>query len=165
MTIDLHPLLIGEKSAVAFQFDRDVAELSGDFEQAVAHIDGSVHNHAGYILLDCSIDVEARALCGRCDSYFDWHYHYDMQSPVATHLENADEHDEYIIAEDGKLDVSEAVRCFVSLELPLKFICKDDCKGLCPKCGHDLNDGDCGCDTRESDPRWAALKDFFTDNK
>ncbi len=165
MTIDLHSLLTGETPCVKFEFEQDVTELSSDFDTATAHTVGTVRNHAGYMLLECAVTVNAKTLCGRCDSYFDWHCSYDMQSPVAIHLQNADEHDEYIVCEDGKLDVADAVRCFVSLELPLKFVCKDDCKGLCPICGHDLNNGSCGCTAKESDPRWAALKDYFKDNK
>ncbi|MBP5222052.1 MAG: DUF177 domain-containing protein [Lachnospiraceae bacterium] len=44
---------------------------------------------------------------------------------------------------------------------PAKILCKDDCKGLCPVCGKNRNDGDCGCDTFVPDPRMAAIKDVF----
>lgn len=46
---------------------------------------------------------------------------------------------------------------------PMQNLCRTDCRGLCPKCGHDLNLGDCGCDRRPVDYRLAALADFFTD--
>lgn len=46
---------------------------------------------------------------------------------------------------------------------PMQNLCRTDCRGLCPKCGHDLNLGDCGCDRRTVDPRLAALADFFKD--
>lgn len=46
---------------------------------------------------------------------------------------------------------------------PIQNLCRTDCRGLCSKCGHDLNLGDCGCDRRPVDPRLAALADFFKD--
>lgn len=46
---------------------------------------------------------------------------------------------------------------------PMQNLCRTDCRGLCSKCGHDLNLGDCGCDRRIADPRLAALADFFKD--
>lgn len=161
MTVDLQPLLKGEKNVVTFDTEYDIAEMSPDIKRGTAAVRGRVVNHSGYMQLDADIAVTAEALCGRCGNYFDCGIDYCMQSPVATELVSADEHDEYIIAPAGLLDLDEAVRCFVSLSLPTRFLCKDDCKGLCPKCGKDLNSGDCGCDTRETDPRWAALKDYF----
>ena len=56
------------------------------------------------------------------------------------------------------IDVTEVVRQHVLLALPLAPLCRDDCPGLCPRCGADLNDGPCGCDSREVDPRLDALR-------
>ena len=44
------------------------------------------------------------------------------------------------------------------LEVPIKVVCRDDCKGLCPLCGQNLNQGSCNCETHEQDPRWDALR-------
>lgn len=48
---------------------------------------------------------------------------------------------------------------------PAKILCKDDCKGLCPVCGQNRNEKECGCDTFVPDPRWAGLQDIFNANK
>jgi len=48
----------------------------------------------------------------------------------------------------------------MQLNVPMKPVCRDDCKGLCPRCGANLNEGECGCEDDWEDPRWAALKDF-----
>ncbi len=55
------------------------------------------------------------------------------------------------------LDLSEAVREELVLAVPEFALCRDDCRGLCPRCGIDLNTGDCSCQP-EADPRWAALE-------
>lgn len=59
--------------------------------------------------------------------------------------------------EDGAVDVDELVREQLLLALPSRFRCGEDCKGLCPHCGADLNKESCACDHEEVDPRWNAL--------
>ena len=61
---------------------------------------------------------------------------------------------------DGKVDLAEVVREQILLELPEQLICREDCKGLCPKCGSNRNLIDCRCYEDEIDPRWSALKDL-----
>lgn len=61
---------------------------------------------------------------------------------------------------DGKIDLTEVVREQILLELPEQLICREDCKGLCPKCGSNRNLIDCRCYEDELDPRWSALKDL-----
>jgi uncharacterized protein len=56
--------------------------------------------------------------------------------------------------------LEDAVREQVLLALPLKMICREDCKGLCPQCGKNLNEGDCSCTAPVQDLRWAALKEI-----
>jgi DUF177 domain-containing protein len=56
------------------------------------------------------------------------------------------------------IDLDPIVREQVLLALPVSVVCKDDCKGLCPKCGQDLNEAECGCERKVVDPRLAVLK-------
>ncbi len=63
--------------------------------------------------------------------------------------------------EGTELDTSAIILAQLSLEVPIKPLCTPECKGLCPTCGADLNEGPCGCGKAEKiDPRLAALKDF-----
>ena len=55
------------------------------------------------------------------------------------------------------IDLAPLVNEALLLELPLAPLCREDCQGLCPRCGADLNAGPCGCDPDDRDPRWAAL--------
>jgi uncharacterized protein len=81
---------------------------------------------------------------------------------------NADAHpDEAAISEaeteigfyqgDG-IQLEDVIKEQVLLALPPKMLCREDCKGLCPQCGKNLNQGSCRCETKLSDPRWAALE-------
>ena len=62
-----------------------------------------------------------------------------------------------------EVDLEPLVREAVLLELPLAPLCQDDCRGLCPQCGADLNEGGCDCPAVETDPRWAALDELRFD--
>lgn len=56
--------------------------------------------------------------------------------------------------------LEDVLREQVMLALPLRAVCRDDCKGLCPQCGQNLNQGQCSCAEAQQDPRWTALKDI-----
>ena len=63
----------------------------------------------------------------------------------------------YLSRDADKIDIKSDVREYALLSIPMKKLCKDDCKGLCFKCGKDLNKEQCTCSTDEIDPRWKPL--------
>lgn len=60
--------------------------------------------------------------------------------------------------EEEKINVAGLVRENVLLALPVQPLCDDDCRGLCPRCGANLNRGPCSCSTTHRDPRWGKLE-------
>ena len=81
------------------------------------------------------------------------------------HAPAGEEEDEETYPLKGEmLDLQPLVRDALLLELPLAPLCSEDCQGLCPTCGADLNDGPCSCDHAPADPRWAAL-DLLKDGR
>ena len=81
---------------------------------------------------------------------------------VVRSLQNTpEEDDEYLVAPDGFIELSELAANDVIPELPSRILCREDCKGLCPVCGCDRNVTQCSCETKVSDPRLAALDKFF----
>ena len=67
--------------------------------------------------------------------------------------------------EGYQLNMEDLVRNECFMNLPVKVLCRPDCKGICMRCGKDLNDGECGCDTFVPDPRMARIKDIFDADK
>jgi uncharacterized protein len=67
------------------------------------------------------------------------------------------DHDAFLIDSNHILDLTEAVRQYREASLEMQPLCRPECKGLCPRCGRDLNEGDCGCDSTEVDGRLAGL--------
>jgi len=88
----------------------------------------------------------------------------DMAQPVSARLaelyhyppENAPL-EALTISDDVHLDLTPVVREDLLLSVPIQALCKSDCKGLCPDCGTDWNEGPCDCPSEEIDPRWAGL--------
>lgn len=64
--------------------------------------------------------------------------------------------------EESGLSLEDVVREQVLLSLPDRSLCREDCKGLCPHCGGNRNENNCGCEEKQVDPRWSALKGFST---
>jgi len=99
-----------------------------------------------------SVTSSARLECVRCLRSFDLGVAADVtvfaeQSGTSSRAEQDElERDDYMLFHDGRrLDLTETVRESLLLELPISPHCREDCPGLCPKCGADLNDGPCGC--------------------
>ena len=75
------------------------------------------------------------------------------------------EDDEQSFMEGYQLNVDDLIKNECFMNLPVKVLCKPDCKGICLQCGKDLNTGKCDCDTFIPDPRMARIKDIFDANK
>lgn len=86
----------------------------------------------------------------------------DMKQSAEGRIDDLDETD---FIDGYNLDTEKLVYGELLLNWPMKTLCRDDCKGICKKCGKNLNEGDCGCDTVELDPRMAVIADIFKNSK
>lgn len=68
---------------------------------------------------------------------------------------------EYAVSETGFLDLAPLVRELLLLSVPMRALCRPDCRGLCPNCGQDWNEGPCNCEKDDINPRFAVLKDLL----
>jgi uncharacterized protein len=95
-------------------------------------------------------------ICRRCAEPVSGELHIRVHERFAEQaVASASDEDLYPV-DDDVIDLAPLVRDAVVLELPAAPLCRDDCAGLCPHCGANLNDGDCGC-VAPRDPRWANL--------
>ena len=116
---------------------------------------GRVTASAGVLTLTGTVSAEALCLCDRCGREFAREFRIPLDLPLAEDPQDAEDPDLYPIEEDG-VDLDEIVSTAFVLGLETKLLCKPDCRGLCDRCGKNLNDGPCGC-TAETDPRLAVL--------
>ena len=108
-----------------------------------------------------------QARCDRCLTRVDIPISISFDEQISEEcIQNPTEDADAFSYLDGySLDTDILIGNEILINWPVKILCKEDCKGICPKCGRDLNQGDCGCDTFEPDPRMAVLKDIFIANK
>lgn len=119
-----------------------------------------VKNKTGLVTIDIDVEYEYTRPCDRCFTSVSKQMSERFSHRLVETLEG-DFNDEYIETTDYKLDLDELVTTDIILSLPSKYLCKGDCQGLCQKCGHNLNLGECTCDKREIDPRLEALKQLL----
>ena len=96
-----------------------------------------------YVALAIEVTGVYTCLCGRCAKGLTKNLCVNAEYGVTRKL--SDDSDEYVEAPEGMLDVGELARTLFYLELPQRVLCKDDCRGLCPVCGTDLNLSTCSC--------------------
>jgi len=124
-------------------------------------VSGSVSNRAGIVTLRYQISGVIPFRCDRCLMQSELKLDRQFEHIVVQSLEDETLDDAFLTAPDGLLVLDEIAGADIQLSLPQVMLCKQDCKGLCPKCGADLNSTDCGCEPDIGDPRMAVLKSLL----
>ena len=132
--------------------------LSGALLASPVAVKGTVKNSGGYVLLSLTAGFDYAGQCARCLDEVKGHFSSEFERPVAAAGSiSPEDEDDYVTVENGRLDIDTELCEELALSFPTRLLCSEDCKGLCPKCGKPLRDGDCGCETKEIDPRLKIL--------
>lgn len=171
MQINVSGLL---KSALGSKLDyrvSDVVNISGSDCQVGGEV-WLTRTDCG-ILVKARLDTEVKVTCSRCLGMFSFPVPVNFEEeyfPVidvvsGSSLPLPDEPGCFTIDEHHILDLTEAVRQYALLAIPMKPLCRQDCAGLCPTCGRNLNQGCCDCPPQDLEPRWSKLsKLLLTDD-
>ncbi len=169
MKLDLRSLLAGEIRTQTVDFTLTVDEaLSADPQSPLYGVAfrgpvaarGEIVNNAGYIRLSLTLSAPYTAPCARCLANVNGDFALTVKRTVVTPqmAEDMDERDDdFVVTEDGFLDADALLAELFELNFPSKILCREDCCGLCPRCGADLNAASCSCRTSDPDPRLASL--------
>ncbi len=163
MILDLKRIFATEGSVLNIEHSLDMSDVDfmGNYPlKNPIKITGSVFNKASVVSLNLNIEYTFAAPCDRCGVDTEHNHTARVDKLLATAIERQ-ESDTIITVPDMKLDVDEFVYSEVILDLPSKHLCKETCKGICVKCGKNLNEGECGCSTKEVDPRLAKLMELL----
>ena len=123
------------------------------------HAEGEVVNSADVLTLRAEASVKMLCICDRCGREYEAEKRLELTVPLSAALEEDDDPDIYPVV-DGRVDLDEIFITALVLDMDTKFLCSEDCPGLCPKCGKPLRDGPCGCEG-EKDPRLAVLEQLL----
>ena len=149
---------VGYNHEFPFEFEKVI--LSDDLELRQLSGNVNVGKTPQGLIAQGAFSAETTVTCARCLTNFvqelDWEftelYAFDNRSTTDSDL---------LLPEDAHLDVEELLREYALLEIPINPVCKPDCLGLCPECGQNLNEKDCGHRPEEPDSPFAKLKDLL----
>lgn len=162
--IDLHGVPPGSHALAlrgdSLPVDRELDRVLADFR-----FDGFVEWIPGNRRIRGVLSGTLRSNCDRCLVRFDREVRLEVDVPLSLGDEagppDADPEEQeaalVVTAEDPTLDLAEPFGALVLSEVPIKNLCRAECRGLCPECGTDLNAAECACGKDRTDPRWQAL--------
>ena len=152
-----------------FNFDNEEIKINeklsfDDFEYSTykplkngVSVKGRAYCKADVVYINLYISFDFFGICDRCAEDFKREYSFEINKIVVEKLENEDDDfDDFIVVENGVFDLDDYVYQEIQLFLPQKMLCSENCKGICSKCGKNLNKEECSCE-KEVDPRMAAL--------
>lgn len=161
MRLELSNIIHTPGSVLPFAFDMDLSELDfyGDhiFPEPI-HVTGSVCNRAEMLVFQAKAVTNLHLHCDSCGKAFQRAKTVEVERLVVTELANEGDDDalDLIVLDGNELDAEALMRDEIIFAVDTKNLCREDCKGRCPKCGKDLNEGPCDCKP-EPDSRFAVL--------
>ena len=165
MILNMGPILRGEITRMDISYELTPEPVFDVTFPENAHVEGTLTDDAGYMRLHLTATLPYRGQCARCLTPVEGVFTLDFERTVAAEGTISEEQleeniDSYVMIRDGKLDVDEPLREELLICFPMRLLCDEDCEGLCPKCGKPKREGDCGCPTKEIDPRLAVLQNW-----
>lgn len=149
-------------------FNNDGSVLKIDYSYSIddesvsapVHVVGEIFNKTGIVTLKAKAMFDYATQCALCCKPLVRHATVPIRHILLTDMQDEDFDDLYVQVENMRLFVDDLVTEDIWLAIPARFLCKDDCKGLCSQCGADLNETECNC-KKAIDPRLAALQQLL----
>ena len=141
-------------------FEIESFEFEGDIIKSITpcKVSGVMNSDGDILVIRANIKTDLEMVCSRCLDTFIYPIDIDIEERFTN---DSNSEDEAIIVIDDVLDINEVVETSIISTLPIKRVCKTNCKGLCQTCGCNLNHGSCTCDKEDVDVRFEVLKGFF----
>ena len=164
MLLDLSKIIACPGASVSFSTSIDLSDLRYGNCYPVSEpvcAEGSVRNTAGVLVMTGAIHTTIHGVCDRCASDFTSNVEFPLDVVLVTELSNEENEDEWVFPLEGdSANREDIIRTVFVLNMDSKLLCKPDCKGICCRCGKNLNHEACSCQ-KELDPRFAALRQLL----
>ena len=161
MRLDLRDLIVNPTHRLPFRLELETENLDFPSVREYLHppvAEGVVCNEAGILHMQGTVTADMLCICDRCGQDFESTKETAVDAVLVE--EESTENPEIFVLEGTEIDAQEVLStCFI-LDMETKFLCREDCKGLCARCGRNLNLGPCGCG-KEIDPRFAVLEQLL----
>lgn len=168
MLVDLSEIIKDIDAKVVL--DRDIPfepiEFMGEcftFEKPL-HISGAVTNNSKSLEMKAEVSGEMGTNCARCRESITAEVNFAIDEVIMQSDGEISENEDVIVIDGEEIDIDEIILNNFLMNVSGKYLCGEDCKGLCTKCGANLNKGTCSCSTDEIDPRWAKLAEIMNNS-
>lgn len=130
-------------------------------------VDGKITNNSKSLLFTAVVSGNVTVHCARCTEEIKQLVKFKVSEYLVREeqAENMGDDDDAVVFSGEEIDIDDIIINNFLLNTSGKYLCREDCRGLCPKCGKNLNMGDCGCPDDEIDPRWAALAEIMKNSE
>lgn len=160
MQLNLAKILDRPGAELPFALELDLHELEFGGQTPIAEpvcAEGVIRNTAGVLLLSGALHTVLHCVCDRCATPFVRDFTLPLEAVLVTELQREEDAGESVfLLENDSVDLDEIVTTALVLNMDSQLLCREDCKGLCARCGKNLNEGPCSC-KKEIDPRLAVL--------
>ena len=161
MKVDVSDILKNSGASLKFFIEEEITgkdELFGVSRfLSPVKVEGTITSFENVLKVNAKGIVTILATCAKCLKDIDFEIYFEVNEDFST-TGNEEEAEAFT----GEIiDLSSVVNQSIVIALPMKIVCDDDCKGLCPVCGKDLNEEVCNCDTSAIDPRFESLRSLF----
>ena len=165
MLLDLRTILLTPGAQIPFSATLDLHDMVFGSCKPVSEpvrAEGTVRNTAGVLTMTGSVATTLHGVCDRCTAEFTREIEFPVDA-VITSREEADESENpwvFELVDEDRADLDDIITTTFVLNMPSQLLCSPDCKGICFRCGRNLNLGLCDCKP-EKDPRFAALQQLL----
>lgn len=142
-------------------FDGESLDEMGVSFEGPVHVKGRAENIGGQVEISANVTAKIATNCARCMKDIFKDVDFDYVEKLAGSGVTLQDGDDVILLEGTEVDIADlTLNNFITVS-PMKYLCKEDCKGLCPHCGADRNHTDCDCENDITDPRFDVLNNLF----
>ena len=164
MLLDLKPILVTPGASLPFETHENLSDLVfGSCKPASKPVlaYGKVRNTAGVLELTGELTTTLHGVCDRCASEFTRAVQIPIHAVLVSEEELEQAEDEWVFGiHDGCADLTDIITTAFDLNMDSQLLCSPDCKGICFRCGKNLNEGPCDC-RKEPDSRFAVLQQLL----
>lgn len=167
MIIDLSDIIKNGDGAMPLDCNIDLTDVDFMGEEfkfsAPLKLTGKILNNSKNLELSAEVSGSMQVHCARCAKAFETKVEFPVDEVLIREDENLVTAPDVIVFSGYEIDLTDIVVNNFLMNVPGRYLCREDCKGLCTECGCDLNESSCDCSAETIDPRWAALAEIIKD--
>ena len=165
MLIDLTDIIKNSKDKLLISESFEMPKITFMGEDFVfsspLRVEGSILNNSKTLELHLEVSGKAEVHCARCGKPLSVDVNFPVTETLVRENSESSGDEEAVIYSGNEIELDDIITTNFLMTVPVKYLCREDCKGLCPSCGADLNETTCDCDKETMDPRWEKLAEIM----